>query len=153
MFCRSLFVLLSFFFLSLCCLFFFNLRILITPLVPSSSSYMYTLDRVWWIWVQKLISYLRANVLLYKNEHDFWRRKYVWRTIRQWASGWLLLNAKWTICQLYNGENPFHFALYQINTLGWIFIVLASSSGRYVTPHGHIILNPSQPLFDLTLRA
>ena len=37
MFCRSLFVLLSFFFWPLCCLF-FDLRILITPLVSSSSS-------------------------------------------------------------------------------------------------------------------
>jgi hypothetical protein len=39
MFCRSLFVLLSFFFWLLCCLSFFDLRILITPLVSSNSSY------------------------------------------------------------------------------------------------------------------
>ena len=38
MFCGSLFVLLSFFFWTLCCLSFFDLRILITPLVSSSSS-------------------------------------------------------------------------------------------------------------------
>jgi hypothetical protein len=38
MFCRSLFVLLYFFFWPLCCLFFFNIRILITPLVSSNSS-------------------------------------------------------------------------------------------------------------------
>jgi hypothetical protein len=37
--CRSLFVLLSFFFWSLCCLSFFDLRIMIAPLVSSSSSY------------------------------------------------------------------------------------------------------------------
>ena len=37
MFCRSLFVLLYFFFWSLCCLFFFDLRILITPLASSNS--------------------------------------------------------------------------------------------------------------------
>ena len=37
MFCRSLFVLLSFFFWSLCCLF-FDIQILITPLVSSNSS-------------------------------------------------------------------------------------------------------------------
>ena len=37
-FCRSLFVLLFFFFWPLCCLSFFDLRILITPLVSSSSS-------------------------------------------------------------------------------------------------------------------
>jgi len=39
MFCRSLFVLLSFFFWPLCCLFFFNIRIMITPLVSSNTSY------------------------------------------------------------------------------------------------------------------
>ena len=38
MFYRSLFVLLYFFFWPLCCLFFFDLRILITPLVSSQSS-------------------------------------------------------------------------------------------------------------------
>ena len=46
MFCRSLFVLLSFFFWSLCCLS-FDLQILITPLVSlNSSSYNGTLFRV-----------------------------------------------------------------------------------------------------------
>ena len=39
MFCRSLFVLLYFFFCPLCCLFFFNIRILITPLVSTNSSF------------------------------------------------------------------------------------------------------------------
>jgi hypothetical protein len=39
MFCRSLFVPLSLFFWSLCCLLFFDLRILITLLVSSNSSY------------------------------------------------------------------------------------------------------------------
>jgi len=38
MFCRSLFVLLSFFFWPFCCLLFLDLRILITPLVLSTSS-------------------------------------------------------------------------------------------------------------------
>ena len=37
--CRSLFVLLCFLFWPLCCLFFFDLRILITTLVSSNSSY------------------------------------------------------------------------------------------------------------------
>ena len=37
-FCRSLFVLLYFFFWPLCCLFFFDIWILITPLVSLSSS-------------------------------------------------------------------------------------------------------------------
>jgi len=40
MFCRSLFVLLSFFFWPLSCLSFFDLRILKTPLVSSNSSYI-----------------------------------------------------------------------------------------------------------------
>ena len=38
MFCRSLFVLLLIFFWPLCCLLFFDIRILITPLVSSNSS-------------------------------------------------------------------------------------------------------------------
>ena len=42
MFCRSLFVLSTFFFWSLCCLFFVDLRILITSLVSSNSSYTQT---------------------------------------------------------------------------------------------------------------
>jgi hypothetical protein len=40
MFCRSLFVLLYFFFWPLFCLFFFDIRILITPLVLSSNSFI-----------------------------------------------------------------------------------------------------------------
>ena len=39
MFCRSLFVILSFFFQSLCCLSLFNVQILITPLASSNSSH------------------------------------------------------------------------------------------------------------------
>ena len=38
-FCRSLFVLLYFFFSPLCCLSFFDIRILITPLVSSNFSF------------------------------------------------------------------------------------------------------------------
>ena len=40
MFCRSLFVLLYFFFWPLCCLFFFDIRSLFTPLVSSNSFYI-----------------------------------------------------------------------------------------------------------------
>ena len=43
MLCRSLFVLLSFFFRPLCCLYFFDLQILITSLLSSSSSYQHML--------------------------------------------------------------------------------------------------------------
>ena len=38
MFCRSLFVILYFFFWPLCCLFFFDIRIMIAPLISSNSS-------------------------------------------------------------------------------------------------------------------
>ena len=41
LFCRSLFVLLYFFFWPLCCLFFYNIRILITPLVSSNRFYIW----------------------------------------------------------------------------------------------------------------
>jgi hypothetical protein len=51
MFCRSLFVRLCFFFWPLCCLS-FDLRILITPLVSSNSSY-------WW---EALIAYVIVNL-------------------------------------------------------------------------------------------
>ena len=40
MFCRSLFVLVYFFFWPLFCLFFFDIQIMITPLISSNSSYM-----------------------------------------------------------------------------------------------------------------
>ena len=44
MFCSSLFVLLSFFFWTFCCLFFFDLRILITPMASLNSSYHIVLN-------------------------------------------------------------------------------------------------------------
>ena len=57
----------------------------------------------------------------YENKFSFW-----------YLSEWLLLNANSAIFQLYHGENKLifnemmmRFALYQINTLSWIFIVLA----------------------------
>ena len=40
MFCRSLFVLLYFFCRTLCCIFFFDIRILFTPLISSNSTYI-----------------------------------------------------------------------------------------------------------------
>ena len=46
MFCRSLFVLLYFFFWPLCCLFFFDIQILIIPLVFSNSSYFTYFNRI-----------------------------------------------------------------------------------------------------------
>ena len=46
MFCRSLFVLLYFFFWPLCCLFFFDIRILITLLVSLKSTYENESDKL-----------------------------------------------------------------------------------------------------------
>jgi hypothetical protein len=40
MLCQTLFVLVYFFFWPLCCLFFFDIRFLITPLISSNSSYL-----------------------------------------------------------------------------------------------------------------
>jgi len=69
MFCRSLFVLLSFFFWSLCCLF-FHLRILITPLVSSKSSYS-NMESTCVFRVSILSQFLRfASCIL----ELFWRR-------------------------------------------------------------------------------
>ena len=59
MFCRSLFVLLYFFFWPLCCLFFFDIRILNTPLVSlNSSSYN----------VYKIPLYSTNHIAKYDNE-------------------------------------------------------------------------------------
>ena len=60
MFCGSLFVLLYFFFWPLCCLFFFDIRILITPLVSSSYSY-------WWTKTK----YIEINIHLPQIAHTF----------------------------------------------------------------------------------
>ena len=49
MFCRLLFVLLGFFFWPLCCLFFFDIRFLITTLVSSNSSCKIRQDNLPWI--------------------------------------------------------------------------------------------------------
>jgi len=56
LFCRSLFILLSFFIWPLCCLPFFDLWILTTPLVSSNTFSMcverllFLLVTLWWVW-------------------------------------------------------------------------------------------------------
>ena len=68
MFCRSLFVLLSFFFWPLCCLFFFDIRIMIVPLISSNSSYHYYLIAISFLFIFPVIyksSYInKANCTL-----------------------------------------------------------------------------------------
>jgi hypothetical protein len=71
MFCRSLFVLLSFFFWPLCCLFFFDLHILITPLfghcvVCSSLIYIF--------WLSLCLAIV-LSVLLWFTDSDY---PFVW---------------------------------------------------------------------------
>ena len=58
-FCRALFVLLYFFCWPLCCLFFFDIRILITPLVSSNSSYQILL------FIQDVLWYYGAVVVIW----------------------------------------------------------------------------------------
>jgi len=73
-----------------------------------------------------------------------------------------LFHANSAIFQLYHGENKLIFnemmmmrsALYKINMLSWIFIVLPhwNNSPRVFMsfPLGHIILIPSQSVFALS---
>ena len=63
MFCRSLFVLLYFFFWPLCCLFFFDLRIVITPLVSSNSSYAVPVPIV----APVIFTFVKHYVISYKG--------------------------------------------------------------------------------------
>jgi hypothetical protein len=89
MFCRSLFVLWYFFFLPLCCLFFFDIRIFITPLVSSNSSYerfplteeslpgiSYQLRHI--IHMQVMLE----STIYFNNEKQFCRKTLVWRVWR-----------------------------------------------------------------------
>ena len=60
MICRSLFVLLYFFFWPLCCLFFFDIRILITPLVSSIVVYqIYLILVILYVVLKLMLSPLR----------------------------------------------------------------------------------------------
>ena len=69
-FCRSLFVLLSFFFwpLTLCCLSFFDLRILITPLVFSNSSctlYIVHVHLLYFNWINNMYMNMYSHDLFF----------------------------------------------------------------------------------------
>ena len=71
MFCRSLFVLLYFFFWPLCCLFFFDIRILITPLIYCGhcvvcSSLIY----IFWLPLWYLVAIV-LSVLLWYTYSDY----------------------------------------------------------------------------------
>ena len=59
---RSLFVFLYFFSCPLCCLFFFDIRILITPLISSNSSYVIKCTEEWY----DTINIMRWNITLIK---------------------------------------------------------------------------------------
>ena len=71
MFCRSLFVLLYFFFWPLCCLFFFDIRILIAPLVSSNSflnTFLHSLRFSWEDPIRSL-SHTHKGTSRRKEEH------------------------------------------------------------------------------------
>jgi hypothetical protein len=77
MFCRSLFVFLSFYFWPLYCLSFFDLRLLITPLVSSNLLYCQMVTVVWntmsWLlWRFNATSY---NILVISWWSDYWWMK------------------------------------------------------------------------------
>jgi hypothetical protein len=65
--------------------------------------------------------------------------------IASWSE-WLSFNAKSAIFQLYHGENKliFNEIFYSASSLK------QQSADRHVTPFGHIILIPRQPVFDLS---
>jgi len=65
-FCRSLFVPLYFFFWSLCCLFCFEIRILITPLVSSNSSYRLFKDCFWYLENKNVVELCRFRIANHK---------------------------------------------------------------------------------------
>ena len=159
MFCRSLFVLLYFFFWQLCFRFFFDLRILISPLVSSNSSLKLISSICLGFWLCLVDVFFNRQsafrweqtVLLYSLTCSF---------IREWASEWLLLSANSTIFQLYQrkqvnvqwDDNKVRFALDQHAELD-VYSAISlkqQSADRHVAPFGHIILIRSQPVFVFT---
>jgi len=68
-FCRSLFVLLYFFFWPLCCLFFFDIRILITALVSSDSSYNIIIQTNLPMQSPLLSSHMYSNITFFLSCH------------------------------------------------------------------------------------
>ena len=106
MFCRSVFVILSFFFWPLCCLSYFTDSDY--TLLSSNSSH-------------KINSSLKIQRGLgHEVKHFFYTMQ------------WVLIVAKWAIFQLHHSENKFNFneimtmsAMYQTNTLSWICIELS----------------------------
>ena len=96
MFCRSLFVLLYFFFWPLCCLFFIDIKILITPLVSSNSSKHI-------IYFPPLFCFVsRACLYVWRRCSRFVRLFNDWLT-GCWLFVWWCLTPFSTIHQLYRG--------------------------------------------------
>ena len=102
MFCRSLFVLLYFFFWPLCCLF-FDLHILITPLVSSNSSY----------YIRRAASpeEIKLVVFYYLIVFEIWPEKRVglyW----EWSYSLFRTFGHLTIEGGESSKNPWDFAFY-----------------------------------------
>ena len=97
MFCRSLFVLLCVLFWSLCCLFFFDIQILITPLVSTNSSFKFL-----FLYIGALISIFNVFsyfIMIINYMHESIGLNLVFVCLFVW---WCLTSLS-TIFQLYRG--------------------------------------------------
>jgi hypothetical protein len=116
----------------LCCLFFSDIRFLITPLVSSNSSYGY-----------------KQNLCFYGFSIGFWncsRGLYFWF----FSPFYYFITPNEHCYQLYHAEYKLHF-----NDMMMMLDYYSARSltplsmGRHVTPLVHNIMIPSQPLFAL----
>jgi hypothetical protein len=123
MFCRSLFVLLYFFFWPLCCLFLFDIRILIAPLVSSNSSWnkwqiLTSLSRYMLVWqVQKTGGELRCSGRVGSSCSTSGTRRVNLVTnpviSREWGKDWEVFTTSGTypwsfVTQIFHNGQPSH---------------------------------------------
>ena len=178
MFCRSLVVLFYFFFWPLCCLFFLDIQILITPLVSSNSS---------WSSTKKYARFNnRANILIpnmlffrwiterqfqHQQKDTIFSRSSRWSIARHnctlicvctcgnRVSECLFFNTNSSIFQVYHGKEHINFHWFDgevpfVLDLLYCFYKASSlkqqSADRHLALRGHIILIASQPVFALS---
>ena len=131
MFCWSLFVLLYFFFWPLCCLFFFDIQILIATLVSSNSSK--TIQSIQYCIKKSLSEWLLLNAnsstifQLYHGENKLIFNEMMMRSL----------------CTRSTRLVVFYF-IYSDSSLK------QQSAYRHVAPLVHIILIPSQPVYVIS---
>ena len=139
MFCRLLFVLLFIFFWPLCCLFFFDIRILINPLVSSNSSSGCIHFEIIIMPHTKMISEC-SSIRSYRNMDEVWWRNWIslvvlsyfrveWLSVHKQKHWMIIVIAKWAICQItrtsYIKLNDDEVRFNKSNTHNWILKVLA----------------------------